>query len=135
MVSGRRYRTGLPKGRLDFTAESVTHRLLETIAPKLESQEGGYTRLIRLARTRVGDSAPLATIQLVGDETAPMSLTKPKRSARSRRADARYALAIKISKSWRDRTAKSDVDVQAESDTREAGSPPESSAEGDPAGS
>lgn len=100
MASGRRYRTGEPRGRLVFTAEAVVHRLIETIAPRYENRPGGYTRLVRLARRRVGDSTPLAVLQLVGDEEAPATLTKPAPSARKRQADARYAMAIKASKSW-----------------------------------
>ncbi|MGB2987516.1 MAG: 50S ribosomal protein L17 [Phycisphaerae bacterium] len=98
MASGRRHRTGEPKGRLAFTAESVTHRLVEAIAPRYEDRPGGYTRLIRLPGRRLGDGSPLAMIQLVGDEEAPTSITKPKRSARRRRADARYAAAIRAAK-------------------------------------
>ena len=98
MFSGRRYRTGEPRGRLAFTAESVMHRLIETVAPKFEDRPGGYVRLIRLAERRLGDASPRAVLQLVGDEEAPTSLTKPKRSARRRRADARYAAAIRGSK-------------------------------------
>ena len=103
MESGRRYRTGEPKGRLAFTAESVTHRLLESVAPRFEDRPGGYTRLIRLSTRRIGDSSQLATVQLVGEEEAPVSLTKPGRSARRRRTDARYAMAIKAAKSWTSR--------------------------------
>jgi large subunit ribosomal protein L17 len=98
MPSGRRHRTGEPKGRLVFTAESVTHRLIETIAPRYEDRPGGYTRLIRLPGRRLGDASLRAVIQLVGDEEAPTSLTKPKRSARQRRADARFAAAIRAAK-------------------------------------
>ncbi len=100
MVSGRRYRTGEPKGRLAFTAESVTHRLIEGIAPRFEDRPGGYTRLVRLAQRRIGDHAQLAILQFVGDEEAPVSLTKPGKSARRTRADGRYAMAIKASKAW-----------------------------------
>lgn len=108
MASGRRYRTGDAKGRLAFTAESVTHRLIETIAPRFEDRPGGYTRVVRLAKKRIGDAAQLAVIQFVGDEDAPTSLTKPEKSARKTRTDARYALAIKLSKSRasRDRDSK-----------------------------
>ncbi len=98
MSSGRRYRTGEPKGRLAFTAESITHRLIEKIAPRFSDRPGGYTRIIRLAGWRVGDSSPLAMVQLVGEEQAPGSLTKPAKSARRRRADARYAFAVQTSK-------------------------------------
>lgn len=99
-LSGRRYRTGDPKGRLAFTAESVIHRLIERVAPRFEQRPGGYTRLVPLPRWRVGDSSPLAIVQLLGGEEAPTSLTKPRMSARRRRADSRYALAVKAAKAW-----------------------------------
>jgi large subunit ribosomal protein L17 len=104
MVSGRRYRTGEPKGRLTFTAESVTHRLIEAIAPRYEDRPGGYTRLVRLPARRIGDASHLAIVQLVGDEEAPGSLTKPGKSARRRRADARYSLAVQTAKRRAGRT-------------------------------
>ena len=100
MVSGRRYRTGEPKGRLAFTADSVTRRLIEKIAPRFVDRAGGYTRVIRLSDTRVGDASRLAILQLVGNEQAPGSLTKPRKSARRRRTDARYAMAVKVAKAW-----------------------------------
>ncbi len=98
MASGRRHRTGEPRGRLAFTAEAVTHRLIEKVASGYEDRSGGYTRLIRLAKRRKGDDSELAMVQLIGDEEVPTSLTKPKKSARSRRADARYSAAIKAAK-------------------------------------
>jgi len=98
MASGRRYRTGEPKGRLEFTADSVMHRLIEKVAPRYSTRPGGYTRIIRLAKRRIGDASWLAIVQLVGDESGPGSLTKPEKSARRRRADARYALAVKVTK-------------------------------------
>ena len=100
MVSGRRYRAGEPKGRLAFTADSVTRRLIEKIAPRYMGRAGGYTRIIRLSDTRVGDASRLAILQLVGNEQAPGSLTKPLKSARRRRTDARYAMAVKVAKGW-----------------------------------
>lgn len=96
--SGRRHRTGAGKGRLDFTAESVTHRLIETVAPRYDDRAGGYTRIIRLADRRIGDSSSLAILQLLGDEQSPGSVTKPRKSARQVRADARYAAVVKASK-------------------------------------
>jgi large subunit ribosomal protein L17 len=100
MASGRRYRTGEPRGRLAFTAESISHRLIEKVAAKFEDRPGGYTRLIRLAQRRLGDHSQLAILQFVGQEEAPLSLTRPDRSARKLRSDARYALAIRLAKNW-----------------------------------
>lgn len=125
MASGRRYRTGEPKGRLAFTAASVTHRLIESVAPRFEDRPGGYTRLVRLPRRRVGDDAPLAVLQLIGEEQAPTTLTKPGKSARRKRTDARYAMAVKASKAWSKRrsggkdgaTGESTTEVEAVSDT------------------
>lgn len=128
MASGRRYRTGEPKGRLAFTAESVTHRLIEKVAPRLEDRPGGYTRLIHLANRRIGDSSFLAMVQLVGDEEAPASLTKARKSARKRRVDSRYAFAIKVAKEWAKpakpagKAARGDLDDEAGSG--DATSPP-----------
>ena len=115
--SGRRYRTGAPKGRLDFTAESVTHRLIQTIAPKYAERPGGYTRMIRLADRRLGDQSKLAIVQLVGGEESPGSVAKPAKSARKRRADARYAAAVKAIKSAsRGQRGKSSADTAGASD-------------------
>lgn len=99
-ASGRRHRTGEPKGRLVFTGESVTHRLIEKIAPRFEGRPGGYTRIVQLPDRRVGDHSALAMLQFVGDEKSPGSLTKPAISARQRRAKARYDLAARLAKSF-----------------------------------
>lgn len=96
--SGRRYRTGEGRGSLDFTGESVAHRLINQIAPKFMNREGGYTRIIRLAKPRLGDNGQQAVVQLIGDQEGPGSVTKPGKTSRKRKADARYAFAIKLSK-------------------------------------
>jgi large subunit ribosomal protein L17 len=98
MPSGRRHRTGEAKGRLAFTADSVSHRLIDRIAPKFVGRSGGYTRIINTASRRIGDASQLAVLQLVGNEQSPGSLSKPEKGARRRKADARYGLAIKLSK-------------------------------------
>ncbi len=98
--TGRRHRTGQPKGRLEFTAESITHRLIQRVAGDFADRNGGYTRLIKLAKRRVGDQSFLAVLELVGNEEHPGSVTKPATSARRRRADARYAAAVKAGKSF-----------------------------------
>jgi large subunit ribosomal protein L17 len=99
--SGRRFRTGKPKGKMAFTGESITHRLINTIAERYLNRPGGYTRLIKLAKRRIGDGGQLAVIELVGDESGPGTLARPVKSARKRRADSRYALAVKLAKQRR----------------------------------
>lgn len=125
-VSGRRHRTGQPKGRLAFTGESITHRLINTIAPRYEDRPGGYTRLIRLADPRLGDHSPQAIIQLVGEEKSPGAVAKPAKTARRRRADARYSLAVKATRSkGKERKPGADEKDQPQADSPDEPSPTE----------
>jgi len=119
MAGGRRFRTGDPKGRLAFTGESVVRRLIETVAPRYMDRPGGYTRIIRLPDWRIGDATVLAVVQLVGNEQSPGTLTKPAKSARRRRADARYAMAVKVSKARgaRDRVVAGGASSEVASDS------------------
>lgn len=41
--------------------------LFETIAPRFEDRNGGYTRVVRLATPRLGDSGAQAMIEFVGE--------------------------------------------------------------------
>ncbi len=71
--SGRRHRAGkVPasynKKKIPFVATSIVHRLINEIAPRYEDRPGGYTRIIRLAKRRIGDNSDLALLQLVGEE-------------------------------------------------------------------
>lgn len=110
-ASGRRHRTGDPQGRNTFTADSVSRRLMEVVAPKFMDRPGGYTRIIRLPDWRIGDASPLAVIQLVGEETSPGTVTKPGKTARRRKADARYAFAIKAAKGRPAKSKSAEADV------------------------
>lgn len=112
--SGRRHRLGQARGGLKFTAVSVVHHLINNVAPRFEDRSGGYTRLVRLARTHKGDNAPLAVLQLVGEEESPGTVTRPEKSARRRRAERRYAFAAKVIKASASpgRAASSKVDAE-----------------------
>lgn len=89
--SGRRHRTGQSTGSQAFTTEAVSHRLIETVASRFEDRPGGYTRIIRLGRHRIGDAGTQALLQLVGEEDVPSNVPKPAKSARRRRIEARFA--------------------------------------------
>jgi large subunit ribosomal protein L17 len=40
--------------------------LLSTVAPRFRERRGGYTRVVRLAKPRLGDAGPRAIIEFVG---------------------------------------------------------------------
>ena len=92
------------------------------------------TRLIHLAKRRIGDSSFLAMVQLVGDEEAPASLTKARKSARKRRVDSRYAFAVKVAKAWAKPVKPSGKVVQADMGDEAGAQDASSSAAKDSAG-
>jgi large subunit ribosomal protein L17 len=47
-------------------ANRVTKQLFEEIAPQFRDRNGGYTRVIRHWKCRLGDAAPQAVFELVG---------------------------------------------------------------------
>lgn len=80
--SGRRMRTGVVpakynKKKFPFVASSIVHKLMNDVAPKYADRPGGYTRIIHVARTRIGDNGNVAILQLVGTEqSAPTDVRK-----------------------------------------------------------
>jgi large subunit ribosomal protein L17 len=57
-------------------AQLMPHRpavrtLFHRVAPAVGDRAGGYTRIVRVGRSRLGDKAPLALFQLVDKPAAP----------------------------------------------------------------
>src|SRR5215470_17861915 len=46
--------------------KKVAKVLFETVGPKFAERNGGYTRILKLAKPRLGDCAPRAILELVG---------------------------------------------------------------------
>lgn len=47
----------------------VLQDLFAIVAPRYATRQGGYTRVLKLEKTRAGDNADMAIIQLVGEKT------------------------------------------------------------------
>jgi large subunit ribosomal protein L17 len=45
----------------------VVKRLFDEVAPRFTERQGGYSRVLKLAKPRVGDSAPRAILEWVGE--------------------------------------------------------------------
>lgn len=101
-------------------APRLIHKLFSEIGPKFADRPGGYTRIIKLAKYRIGDAGDLVVLQLVGEEDGP---SLPHRaSSRRKAADKRTAFAAKLRKGG----TTQDADEKAEAQTEEA---PESTEE------
>lgn len=72
----------------------VTRKLFETIGPRFAERNGGYTRILKLDRRRLGDNAPLAILELV-ERSSTADLTA-EREAREVVYAARREAAAKV---------------------------------------
>jgi len=77
-------------------APRIVKHLFEEIAPRYTDRDGGYTRIIRLARHRIGDGSDLCVLQLVGDEDGPQ--VSGDYSRRREKANRRMEYAARLRK-------------------------------------
>jgi large subunit ribosomal protein L17 len=49
----------------------LVKKLFDEIGPRFADRDGGYTRIVRLGKHRIGDASDLCVIQLVGGEEGP----------------------------------------------------------------
>jgi len=75
-------------------SRDVVARLFDTIAPRVAERNGGYTRIIK-TRIRLGDSAPMAIIELVDREGVAPAPKKVKKEAAPAPVSAPAAPAVK----------------------------------------
>ncbi|QQE11423.1 50S ribosomal protein L17 [Planctomycetota bacterium] len=96
-------------------APKVVKHLFEEIAPKFADRNGGYTRIVKLGKHRIGDGADLCVIMLVGDEdTGPQ--VGGQLSRRRDKANKRMEFAAKLRKA----DAKEEAPVvEAEAEAKE----------------
>ncbi|MFW5841426.1 MAG: 50S ribosomal protein L17 [Planctomycetota bacterium] len=72
---------------------TVLTKLISEIAPRFADRNGGYTRIIRLGETRIGDAGEKVMIQLLGEEDEAGEAGAKPRSQRRKRAAKRYQAA------------------------------------------
>jgi large subunit ribosomal protein L17 len=88
---------------------AVVSELFTTIAEKVATRPGGYTRVVRLGQ-RPGDGAELAAIELVdfnvGEESAPKKAEKPPKKAQPRKKQVKKS-AAKTEKATEQKSAES----------------------------
>lgn len=79
--AGRRHRAGkvpasYDKNKIPFVANTIVNKLMTEVAPLYKDRPGGYTRIIKLAKRRIGDAGDLAILQLIdADKEGPVEAT------------------------------------------------------------
>jgi large subunit ribosomal protein L17 len=75
---------------------TVVKRLFDVVAPTFADRAGGYSRVLHLAKPRVGDSAPRAILEWVGEserrvklaeEQAALAAEKTAKGKKKKKAD------------------------------------------------
>ncbi len=89
-------------GELRKAPKLVKH-IFENVAPRFKDRAGGYTRIVKLNKARIGDGGEICLIQFVGAEEGPEIGGRP--STRRRQADRRAAFAAKVRKASSEKVA------------------------------
>ena len=74
----------------------LVKKLFDEIGPKYADRDGGYTRIVRLGKHRLGDGGDLCVLQLVGDEEGPQ--VAGQFSRRREKANRRMVFAAQLRK-------------------------------------
>ncbi len=93
-------------------APKVVKHIFENVVPRFRDRAGGYTRIVKLGRHRIGDGGELCVIQFVGAEEGPEIGGNP--STRRRIADRRTAFAAKLRKAEKAAPAAAPASDKAE---------------------
>ena len=80
-------------------APRLVQHILTKVAPLFADRDGGYTRIVKLSKHRLGDGADLVLLELVGREEGPQ--IGGGRSRRREQADRRTAYYAKLRKGGR----------------------------------
>jgi large subunit ribosomal protein L17 len=84
-------------------APKLVRHIFENVAPRFKDRAGGYTRIVKLGKHRIGDASELCIIQFVGAEEGPEIGGRP--STRRRIADRRTEFAAKLRKKTASKSA------------------------------
>jgi large subunit ribosomal protein L17 len=77
-------------------APKIVKHIFDNIAPRFADRAGGYTRIVKLGRKRIGDGTELCVLQFVGAEDGAEIGGRP--SQRRRIGDKRTAFYAKLRK-------------------------------------
>ena|SRR5450432_3863758 len=82
----------------EFTGQTVVQKLFTDIAPKFKDRNGGYTRIIKTSKYRIGDGGTIVLLQLLSEESAPKGTARRSAGLRRKKTQKRQEFANRIRK-------------------------------------
>jgi large subunit ribosomal protein L17 len=80
------------------THVKVVQRLFDDIAPMFSERSGGYTRIIKTSKYRIGDGGSIVLLQLLTEESAPRGTARRSAGLRRKRNERRHQFASRVLK-------------------------------------
>jgi large subunit ribosomal protein L17 len=108
--------------------KDVVHKLFENADKRFGTQNGGYTRIIKIGR-RPGDAAPISLIELISAEPKAKPKKKAKGAAKKKEAVAAPAPAATSETTAEEQVADSVAQTEEKSSAPEVGAQPEAAGE------
>jgi len=113
----------------DFIEEgptrTVVQKLFNDIGPSFADRAGGYTRIIKTSKFRIGDGGGLVLLQLLTEKAEPRGQSRRSAGLRRKRNERRHQFATKA--------LKSRPEAEKEKPSAEAETPASGKAEGEKA--
>ncbi len=89
----------------EFTGETVAGKLFKEIAPMFADRTGGYTRIIKTSKHRIGDGGMIVVLELTTEGTAPKGTIRRSAGLRRKRNERRHQFAAKAMKKASDKSS------------------------------
>lgn len=77
---------------------TLVQRLFNEVAPRFKDRTGGYTRIVKLARHRIGDGGSLVLLELADEKTPPKGTVRRSAGLRRKRNERKHQFASKVLK-------------------------------------
>jgi large subunit ribosomal protein L17 len=100
-------------------APRLVQHIMTVVGPKFADRDGGYTRIIKLGKRRLGDGTDLVLLQLVGEEEGPQlgGGDSRRRTQKQHRQD--FAAKVLVATTIEDEPAEEMVDEVIEAQASE----------------
>jgi large subunit ribosomal protein L17 len=99
---------------------TVVQRLFDEVAPRYKGRPGGYTRIIKLAKWRIGDAGDIVQLELISDDQkAPTGTIRRSAGLRRKRQEKKQQFASKALKKGDKAEAKADAPAAEETKAAE----------------